>query len=293
MILAVQIDRAISIADLIPVKVRNSYTDIRHHAGGGVRRIKGRQHVGHGLAQNLKASRSIDRISHRTGGIQHEDHVHALAHGNAGGRQFDLGHAGFLEIDALAGLFHTNRTLVGILGIVVFGFRRHMEGIVRNRLAPVCNRQAGVIALHVLIEVPGKHTEGDVQRPCAAIGVGNSQLGAGLCVVGGTRLDCSFHGSDFNVRNGQCRNDDRCRAKNFVLIGNRDGVLAGFSLIAGVQRPGDIRIIIRKRCLIRLVRRFDHIDAGLHRGKGILRRSSRSYRICQRTRQLCIFSRSL
>ena len=119
MILAVQIDRAISIADLIPVKVRNSYTDIRHHAGGGVRRIEGRQHVGHGLAQNLKASRSLDRISHRTGGIQHEDHVHALAHGNAGGRQFDLGHAGILEIDALAGLFHTNRTLVGILGIVV------------------------------------------------------------------------------------------------------------------------------------------------------------------------------
>ena len=119
MILAVQIDRAISIADLIPVKVRNSYTDIRHHAGGGVRRIEGRQHVGHGLAQNINASRSLDRISHRTGGIQHEDHVHALAHGNAGGRQFDLGHAGILEIDALAGLFHTNRTLVGILGIVV------------------------------------------------------------------------------------------------------------------------------------------------------------------------------
>ena len=168
-----------------------------------------------------------------------------------------------------------------------------MQGIARNRLAPVCNRQTGVIAYRVLIEVPGKHTQGDVHRPGAAVRVGNGQLGACLRVVGGAHLDGSIHRRNCDICNSQCRNDYLCRTKDFVLIGNRDGILAGGSVIAGVQRPGDIRITIRKRCLIILVRRSDHSDAGLHLGKGILRRDSGSYRICQRTRQLCIFSRSL
>ena len=65
MILAVQIDRAISIFVLIPVKVRNSYTDIRHHAGGGVRRIEGFKHICNRIVKNINTRTSVNGIIHR------------------------------------------------------------------------------------------------------------------------------------------------------------------------------------------------------------------------------------
>ena len=165
---------------------------------------------------------------------------------------------------------------MGVLGIVISCLGRHMQGIAINRLAPVCHRQTGISANRVLIEVSGKHTEGDVHHPGAAIGVGNGQLRACLGVVGGSHLDCSFHGIDFNVCDGQIRNDYLCGAKNLVPIGDGNSILAGGSVIVGIQRPLDIGIIIQKRCFTIPVRRNNHIDTGLHCGKGIRRRGSRS-----------------
>ena len=93
--------------------------------------------------------------------------------------------------------------------------------------------------------------------------------------------------------NRQFRNGDLCGADNYVLIANSYGVFAGFSVITGIQRPCDIRIVVRKCCFADLIRRNDHIDSGFYRRKSIRRRGSGNYRIFQRTRKLCIFGGSL
>ena len=181
---------------------------------------------------------------------------------------------------------------MGVLGIVVSCLGCHMQGVATSRFTLVCHRQAGISACRVLIEATGKHIQGDVHRPGAAIGVGNGQLRARLGVVGGALLDRSFHGIDFNVCDGQIRNDYLCGAKNLVPIGDGNSILAGGSVIVGIQRPLDIGIIIQKRCFTIPVRRNNHIDTGLHSSKGIRCRGSASDSIFQRTRQLRIFSGS-
>ena len=274
---------------IITIEVRNGHADIRSIAGTVILQLV--QQVIQGSRQHLQAAliRSADLSDHGAGGIQHDDHVRALLGRNTGGAQLDLGNTGGLEVDAITGLVHHDRALIGIIRVIVYILLQNLQRKVGANFNPrVFNRQvlelAGGCGADRSASGIGQHTDLNRNTSGTSIGIGDDQIlveagGAAGSHISNTGFAADLHRLDrgdlnrdlydegigqIHTRNGYQLRCDRYIAGfngcHDTVLDSRNGVVGGgpddliiASFLDTVQPHGSVDLLNLVKGLLGIV----------------------------------------
>ena len=260
---------------VVTVKVRNRNTDVHGQAIVTVGLQLLHQALQRGL-QNGQSGLAINGIVHGAGQVKHNDDVRALLHGHTGSGQLHTGHAGFLEIDAGSGLANLDRTLIGVIGIVVASLGHHIQSEVLGDLhAVVSQSQAGNgtgLAGGDSFAILRQH--GNVNGDSVVVAVFQLDVNqsAGIGYLGSALLNSAFFGFHTVTGDVDGRNHDLGSAQSHAIVGDGHGILAADrAIVAGIQSPGNALAVIGEGLgSVHVTVVIEDIDASLNRGQCVL-----------------------